>query len=51
MRVLQEAYDKYGVKTQLNLFYKTSFWYNDDEFSLSDMTDAYKAEFEAASLL
>ena len=51
MRVLKEAYDKYGVKTQRNLFYKTSFWYSDDEFSLSDMTDAYKAVFEVVSLL
>ncbi len=49
MGALKKAHDEFGVKTQLNLFYRTSFFYGDDEFSLSDMTDAYKAEFEAAS--
>ncbi len=49
MATLKEAHDKYGVKTQLNVFYKTDFWYGNDEFTLSDMTDAYKAEFEEAS--
>ncbi len=49
MAMFKKAHDEYGVKTQLNLFYRTSFYYGDDEFSLADMTDAYKAEFEAAS--
>lgn len=49
LSVLKQAHDEYGVKTQLNLFYRTSFWYSDDEFSLSDMTDNYKSEFEEAS--
>lgn len=49
MAMLKRAYDEYGVKVQLNAFYKTSFWYGDDEFSLSDMTDAYKKEWEEAS--
>ncbi len=49
MAMLKEAHDKYGAKTQLNVFYRTCFWYGDDEFSLSDMTDAYKHEFEEAS--
>lgn len=49
MATLKEAHEKYGVKTQLNLFYKTSFWYGNDEFSLSDMTDTYKKEFMEAS--
>ncbi len=49
MATLKRAYEEYGVKTQLNVFYKTDFWYGDDEFSLADMTDAYKSEFEEAS--
>ncbi len=49
MAVLKKAHDEYGVKVQLNAFYRTSFWYGDDEFSLSDMTDAYKKEWEEAS--
>lgn len=49
MKILKEAHDLYGVKTQLNVFYKTSFWYGADEFSLADMTDKYKSEFEEAS--
>ncbi len=49
MAVLKRAHDEYGVKTQLNIFYRTDFWYGDDEFTLSDMTDAYKAEFEAST--
>lgn len=46
---LKKAHDNYGVKTQLNLFYRTSFFYGDDDFSLKDMTDAYKSEWESAS--
>ncbi len=49
MATLKKAHDEYGVKTQLNVFYRTCFWYGDDEFSLADMTDAYKKEFEEAS--
>ncbi|MBO5364411.1 MAG: hypothetical protein J6A56_02985 [Clostridia bacterium] len=49
LKVLKEAHDKYGVKTQLNLFYRTDTAYGYDEFSLADVTDAYKAEWEAAS--
>lgn len=47
--MLKRAYDEYGVKVQLNAFYRTSFWYSDDEFSLSDMIDAYKKEWEEAA--
>ena len=46
---LKKAHEEYGVKTQLNLFYRTSFFYGDDDFSLKDMTDAYKSEWESAS--
>ncbi len=46
---LKEAHDKYGMKVQLNLFYRTDFFYGNDEFTLSEMTDAYKTEWEEAS--
>lgn len=49
MKMLKDAHDRYGVKTQLNLFYRTDSAYGYDEFSLADMTDAYKAEWETAS--
>lgn len=49
MRLLKEGHDRYGMKVQLNVFYRTDFFYGRDEFTLADMTDAYKAEFEAAS--
>lgn len=49
MRMLKAAHDKYGLKTQLNLFYRTDYFYGNDDFSLADVTDSYKAEFEASS--
>ena len=49
LALLKEGHDKYGMKVQLNLFYRTDFFYGEDEFSLSEMTDAYKEEFTAAS--
>lgn len=49
LKTLKKAHDEYGLKVQLNCFYRTSFWYGNDEFSLSDMTDKYKAEFTEAS--
>lgn len=49
MSVLKRAHDEFGVKVQLNAFYRTSFFYGNDEFSLSDMTDAYKEEWQASS--
>ena len=49
MNMLKKAYDMYGVKFQLNLFYRTDYFYGNDDFSLADVTDAYKAEFEANS--
>ncbi len=48
-KILKDAHDRYGLKTQLNLFYCTDYFYGMDEFKLSEMTDCYKAEFEAAS--
>ena len=49
MAMLKRAHDEYGIKVQLNVFYRTSFWYGDDEFSLADMTDRYKKEWEENS--
>lgn len=49
LKVLKTAHDKYGTKVQLNLFYRTDYFYGNDEFSLADVTDAYKAEWEACS--
>jgi len=47
--MLKKAHDKYGLKVQLNIFYRTDFYYGSDEFTLADMTDVYKAEWEANS--
>lgn len=49
MSNLKEAHLKYGIKLTLNLFYRTDFFYGDDEFSLSEMTDDYKKEWEENS--
>lgn len=49
MNMLKTAHDKYGLKVQLNLFYRTDSFYGYDEFSLADVTDAYKDEFIANS--
>jgi len=48
LRMLKYGHDRYGLKTQLNLFYRTDSFYDEPEFSLADMPDAYKAEFQAA---
>ena len=47
LKALKKAHDDTGLTVQLNLFYRTDFFYGSDEFTLADMTDAYKAEFEA----
>ena len=49
MSMLKKAHDDNGMKVQLNVFYRTDFFYGDDEFTLSEMTDAYQAEWEEAS--
>ena len=49
LSVLKKAREEYGIKVQLNLFYSTSPRYGNDIFTLSEMTDAYKAEWESAS--
>lgn len=47
LKPLKAAHDKYGLKVALNAFYRTDYFYGDDEFTLAEMTDAYKAEWEA----
>lgn len=47
MKMLKKGHDDYGMTVQLNLFYRTDFFYGNDEFTLAEMTDAYKSEFEA----
>ncbi len=49
LKSLKETHDATGLKVQMNVFYRTSSFYGTDDFSLSDMTDAYKTEFEANS--
>lgn len=48
-KILKNAHDSYGLKTQINLFYRTDYSYGMDEFTLAQVTDAYKEEFEGAS--
>ncbi len=48
MKMLKRAHDENGMTVQLNLFYRTDFFYGNDEFTLADMPDTYKPEFEAA---
>ncbi len=47
MKMLKSAHDDFGTTVQLNLFYRTDFFYGTDEFTLSEMPDCYKGEFEA----
>ena len=49
MKMLKSAHDKFGMRVQLNLFYRTDTYYGLDEFNLSEVTDVYKSEWEASS--
>ncbi len=49
MSVLKTAHERYGMKVQLNTFMRTDFFYGADEFCLSEMTDAYKKEWEESA--
>lgn len=49
LKILKEAHDRFGLKVVLNAFYRTDYFYGDDEFSLAEMTDAYREEWEANS--
>ena len=44
---LRTAHDRFGLKLQINLFYRTDFFYGMDEFTLAEVPDAYKAEWQA----
>ena len=45
-KMLKKANEDYGMTVQLNVFYRTDFFYGDDEFTLTEVTDRYKKEFE-----
>ena len=45
--LMKEAHDRYGMKVQLNCFYRLDFFYGMDQFTLAEMPDAYKAEWQA----
>ena len=47
LKPLKEAHDRFGLKLQINLFYRTDFFYGMDEFTLAEVPDAYKAEWQA----
>ncbi len=49
LKIFKEAHEKYGMKVQMNVFYRTDYFYGMDEFTLADMTDRYKEEFKANS--
>ena len=46
----REAHEKYGLKVQMNIFYRNDFYYGarGAEFTLKDMPDTWKAEFQTA---
>ena len=46
LSVLKECHEKYGLKMQINLFYRTDFFYGMDEFTLADVTGAYRGEWQ-----
>ncbi len=47
--MLKRVHDETDMKVQLNVFLRTDYYYGTDEFCLSEMTDAYKKEWEEAS--
>ena len=49
LAMMKKAHDLYGLTVQLNLFYRTDFFYGNDEFTLAQMPDTYKSEWEANS--
>lgn len=44
---LKECHDRYGLKLQINLFYRTDFYYGMDEFTLKEVSGDYKSEWQA----
>ena len=49
LKVFKKAHEKYGFKVQMNVFYRTDYFYGTDDFTLAEMTDRYKDEFCANS--
>ena len=49
LAMLKKAHDKYGLTAQMNLFYRTDFFYGNDEFTLAEVPDTYKKEWEENS--
>lgn len=49
LKVFKQAHENYGLKVQMNVFYRTDYFYGTDEFTLSEMTDKHKDEFEVNS--
>ena len=45
--MLKDIHDKYGLKLQLNLFYELSKEHNRGTFTLAEVPDTYKSEWEA----
>ena len=43
----RKVHEATGLKVQFNLFYRTDFFYDMNEFTLADMPADYKAEFKA----
>ena len=48
LKPLKEAHDRYGLKLQLNLFYRTDFYYGMDEFTLAEVPDRYREQWQSA---
>ena len=48
LSMLRNAHERYGLKVQLNLFWRTDFYYGVDEFTLQEMSDAYRREWQAS---
>lgn len=46
MGMLRRAHEAYGLKVQLNLFYRTDPFYGPEEFTLAQMTDRYRSQWE-----
>ena len=50
LAAFKEAHEKYGLKAQFNVFFRNDFYYGarGAEFTLRDMPDTWKAEFQEA---
>ena len=50
LAAFKEAHEKYGLKAQFNVFFRNDFYYGarGAEFTLRDMPDTWKQEFQAA---